>query len=401
LNQFCGHKILWNKTVSQFKKSKKHKPSIMKSIFSKAGISALLTFSIISTALMGCNGGTNNASSKDSSASANTNAPSDDNTLLGAGSTFVNPLFSKLFYQYNQITGLKVNYQSIGSGGGILQLTNKTVDFGDSDAPLNDDQKNKIGVPVLHIPMCSGAVVITYNLPGLKDTLKLTPAIVADIYLGKIKNWNDAQIAKVNPGVKLPNTSVIIAHRSDGSGTTNIFTTYLSQVSPEWSTKVGKGSSINWPAGIGGKGSEGVAGLVKQTPGGIGYVELAYAMQNKMAFAKMQNKAGKFITPTVTSTSAAGNIQIPADGIVSLTNTDAPDGYPISGFTWALIYKEQNYNNRSQDRATKLVKLLWWNIHDGQQYCEGLTYAPLSQAAVSVAESILKSATYDGKPIMQ
>jgi phosphate transport system substrate-binding protein len=219
--------------------------------------------------------------------------------------------------------------------------------------------------------------------------------------LGKIKKWNDAQIASANPGVKLPGTPIIVAHRSDGSGTSNIFTTYLSQVSPEWNTKVGKGTSVNWPAGLGGKGNEGVSGLVKQTPGGIGYVELAYAMQNNMPYAQVQNKAGKFITPTIASTSAAGNIQIPADGIVSLTNTDAQDGYPISGLTWALIYKEQNYDNRSEDRATKLVKLLWWNIHDGQQYCEGLTYAPLSKEAITVAENILHSATYSGKPILQ
>ena len=368
----------------------------MKSISLKVKNIALLTFSIISITLVSCGGGN---TEKDSSAGNSSSA--EGNTLLGAGSTFVYPLFSKLFSEYNKITGLKVNYQSIGSGGGILQLTNKTVDFGDSDAPLNDEQKNKIGVPVLHIPMCSGAVVITYNLPGLNDTLNLTPTLIANIFLGKIKNWNDAQIASANPGVKLPNTPIIVAHRSDGSGTTNIFTTYLTQVSPDWNTKVGKGSAVNWPAGLGGKGSEGVSGLVKQTPGGIGYVELAYAMQNKMAFAKVQNKAGKFITPTVESTSAAGNIEIPADGIVSLTNTDATDGYPISGFTWALIYKDQNYNDRSEDRATKLVKLLWWNIHDGQKYCEGLTYAPLSQNAVSVAENILRSATYNGKQILQ
>jgi len=367
----------------------------MKSISLKVKNTVLLIFSIISIALMSCGGGNTDKDSSAGNASA-----AEGNTLLGAGSTFVYPLFSKLFSEYNKITGLKVNYQSIGSGGGILQLTNKTVDFGDSDAPLNDEQKNKMGVPVLHIPMCSGAVVIAYNLPGLKGTLKLTPTILANIFLGKIKNWNDAQIAAVNRGVKLPSTPIIIAHRSDGSGTTNIFTTYLSKVSSDWNTKVGKGSSINWPAGLGGKGNEGVAGLVKQTPGGIGYAELAYAMQNKMSFAKMQNKTGKFITPTVASTSAAGNIQIPEDGVVSLTDTDAPDGYPISGLTWALIYKEQNYNNRSEDRASKLVKLLWWNIHDGQKYCEGLHYAPLSPSAVSVAENILRSATYNGKPLM-
>lgn len=352
----------------------------------------LISISFVAILLSSCGG---NSSSDDKTSSG------DDNTLLGAGSTFVYPLFSKLFSEYNKTAGLKVNYQSIGSGGGILQLTNKTVDFGDSDAPLNEEQSTKMGVPVLHIPMCSGAVVLSYNLPEVKDTLKLTPELIASIFLGNIKSWNDPKIAAANNGVQLPNTPIVIAHRSDGSGTTNIFTTYLTAVSPEWSSKVGKGSSINWPAGLGGKGNEGVAGLVKQTPGAIGYVELAYAMQNKMSFAKLQNKSGNFITPTVASTTAAGNIQIPADAKVSLTNTEASDGYPISGLTWALIYKEQKYNNRSQERATKLVKLLWWNIHEGQQYCNALNYATLSPTALSVAETILKSATYDGKPIMQ
>jgi len=324
-----------------------------------------------------------------------------DNTLIGAGSTFVYPLFSKQFAEYNKETGLRVNYQSIGSGGGIQQLTHKTVDFGDSDAPLNEEQARQIGVPVLHIPMCSGAVVITYNLANLKDTLKFTPDIIANIFLGKIKAWNDPQIASANAGVQLPSAPIVVVHRSDGSGTTNIFTTYLSKVSAQWNTSPGKGSSINWPIGLGGKGNEGVAGLVKQTPGAIGYVELAYAIQNKMAFAKVQNKAGNFITPSVASTEAASNIPLPEDSKVSLTNTEAPDGYPISGFTWALIYKEQKYNNRSQDRATQLLKLLWWNIHDGQKFCEGLNYAPLSGSAVTVGEKILRSATYDGKPILQ
>ena len=341
--------------------------------------------------LTACNGG----------GGSDKQASGDDNTLIGAGSTFVYPLFSKQFAEYNKQNGLKVNYQSIGSGGGIQQLTHKTVDFGDSDAPLNDEQTKEIGAPVLHIPMCSGAVVISYNLPGLKDTLKLTPDVIANIFLGKIKSWNDPQIAAVNSGVQLPSTPIVVAHRSDGSGTTNIFTTYLSKVSPQWGTSPGKGSSINWPIGLGGKGNEGVAGLVKQTPGAIGYVELAYAVQNKMAFAKIKNKSGNFITPSVASTSAASNIQLPEDSKVSLTDTDAGDGYPISGFTWALIYKEQKYDNRSQERATKMLKLLWWNVHDGQKFCEGLNYAPLSPTAVTVAEKILKSATYDGKPVLQ
>ena len=369
------------------------KPKI-KSIF-LAAFAIAVTGSITSS----CNsGGSGKESKSDSTATVSTNG--DDKMLLGAGGTFVYPLFSKQFSEYNKLTGLKINYQSIGSGGGILQLTNKTVDFGESDAPLNDEQTQKMGAPVLHIPICSGAVVISYNLPEVKDTLKISPEVLAEIYLGKITKWNDAKIAAINKGIQLPSTAIIIVHRSDGSGTTNIFTDYLSKVNDEWKSKVGKGTAVNWPVGLGGKGNEGVAGLIKQTPGGIGYIELAYAVQNKMAYAKMQNKAGNFIVPNIASTSAAGNIQLPADSKVSLTNTDAADGYPISGFTWALIYKEQNYNNRSQGRAQNLLKLFWWNIHEGQQYCEGLHYAPLSPAAVAIAEAILKSATFDGKPLL-
>jgi phosphate transport system substrate-binding protein len=361
--------------------------------------SMLVAVLFVSAIYSGCTGN-NNKSANDSTTSSSPGSSSDANTLLGAGSSFVYPLFSKFFAEYGKETGVRVNYQSIGSGGGILQLTNKTIDFGDSDAPLNDDQAIKMGADVLHIPMCAGAVVISYNLPDLKGTLKLTPDVLANIFLGKITKWNDQQIVKINPGLKLPATGIFIAHRSDGSGTTNIFTTYLSKVSSEWNTKPGKGSAINWPVGIGGKGNEGVSGLIQHTPGAIGYIELAYAIQNKMTFADLQNKSGIFITPTVASTSAAGNISIPADAKVSLSNTDAKDGYPLSGFTWALIYKEQNYRGRSKDRAEKIVKLLWWNVHEGQKYCNGLNYAPLSPAAVTVAEKILKSATYDGKPLL-
>jgi len=324
-------------------------------------------------------------------------ASAQDNTLLGAGSTFVYPLFSKMFSQY---TASKVNYQSIGSGGGILQLTNKTVDFGDSDAPLNADQTAKISAPVLHIPMTSGAVVVTYNIPGVSAALNLTGKDLADIYLGKITAWNAPELKASNKGVNLPELPIVVIHRSDGSGTSFIFTDYLTKVNPDWAKKVGKASAVNWPAGLGGKGSEGVAGLVKQTPGAIGYVELAYAKQNKMPFANIQNKSGKFITPEIAATTLASNVVIPADTKVSITDTDNPKGYPIASFTWALIYKEQNYNGRSKARATELVKLLWWNIHQGQQFCEPLTYAPLSKAAVKAAEAVLKSATYDGKAIL-
>jgi len=324
-------------------------------------------------------------------------AAAQDNTLLGAGSTFVYPLFSKMFSQY---TASKVNYQSIGSGGGILQLTNKTVDFGDSDAPLNDDQTKKMSAAVLHIPMTSGAVVVTYNIPGVNKPLNLTGKDLADIYLGKITKWNSAEIMATNKGISIPDMPIVVIHRSDGSGTSFIFTDYLTKVNADWASKVGKASAVNWPAGLGGKGSEGVSGLVKQTPGAIGYVELAYALQNHMPFANIQNKSGKFITPTIEATTLASNVEIPADSKVSITNTDNPKGYPLASFTWALIYKEQNYGSRSKARAAELLKLLWWNIHQGQADCAPLNYAPLSKSAVKVAEKILKSATYDGKAIL-
>ena len=348
---------------------------------------------IISGAMMmtSCNGGSGTGSKADSS----------DNAILGAGATFPNPLYSKMFSEYNKINGLKVNYQSIGSGGGIQQLTAKTVDFGASDAPLNGKQDSALSAPVLHIPATAGAVVLSYNLPDIKDTLNFTPDVIAGIFLGDIKKWDDPKIAAINKGVKLPSLDIQVSHRSDGSGTTNIFTTYLCKVSKDWETKVGKGSSVNWPIGLGGKGNEGVAGGIKQTPGGIGYVELAYAIQSNMAYGKLQNKAGNFITPSISSVTAAANIDIPADGKVSLTNTDAPDGYPISGLSWILVYKEQKYNDRSLDKVTKMMKLIQWMIHDGQQYSGALNYAPLSQKAVAVGDAILKSVTYDGKPVLQ
>jgi len=327
-------------------------------------------------------------------------ASAQDNTLLGAGSTFVYPLFSKIFADYDASKHVKVNYQSIGSGGGILQLTNKTVDFGGSDAPLNDEQEKKIGVPVLHIPMASGAVVVSYNVPGVATGLKLSGKDLADIYLGKITNWNSPLIADANPGVKLPDLGIVVVHRSDGSGTSYIFTDFLTKVNEDWAKKVGKAGAVNWPAGLGGKGNAGVEGLVKQTPGAIGYVELAYALQNHMPFASVQNKSGKYIVPTLETTTLSSNVTLPADSKVSLTNTDNPKGYPITSFTWALVYKEQNYGGRSADRAKQLLELLWYNIHDGQKECAPLNYAPLSKSAVKVAEKILKSATYNGKAIL-
>ena len=347
--------------------------------------------------LSSCNG-SGNSSKNDGT--ANTGS-SDDNTIMGAGSSFDNPLFSQMFPEYNKIAGVKVNYQSIGSGGGIKALTDKTVDFGASDAPLNDEQAKAIGAPAIHIPVTAGAVVLSYNLPDIKDTLMFTPEVIAGMFLGDIKKWNDPKIAAINKGVKLPATDIVIAHRADASGTSNIFTTYLTSVSKDWETKVGKGSSVSWPVGLGGKGNEGVAGTIKQTPGGIGYIELAYAIQNNMAFAKVRNKAGAFITPSTASVTAAANIEIPADGKASLTNTDAADGYPISGLSWVIIYQEQKYNNRTAEKASKMLKLIQWMIHDGQQFSSGINYAPLSAKAVAVGDALLKSATYDGKPALQ
>jgi phosphate transport system substrate-binding protein len=320
--------------------------------------------------------------------------------LIGAGATFPYPLYSKMFDVYSKEYGVKINYQAIGSGGGIRQLTNKIVDFGGSDAIMTDKDLKEAGAPVLHIPTCAGAVVVTYNLSG-DPQLKFTPDVIADIFLGKIKKWSDSRIAAMNPGVKLPDTDITVVHRSDGSGTTAIFSSYLSKVSPEWKEKVGAGPSLNWPAGLGGKGNPGVAGLVKQTPGSFGYVELIYALQNKMSYGTIRNKKANFVKPTIASTSLAANISLSDDMRVDLTDTDAVDGYSISGFTWILVYKEQNYRDRKEEKAKALVNLLWWMTHEGQKYAEPLHYAPLSKAAVEKAEKLIKSITYKEKPILE
>lgn len=320
--------------------------------------------------------------------------------LLGAGATFPYPLYSKMFDVYHKEYGVQVNYQSIGSGGGQRQLFSRTVDFGGSDAFLTDEQLKEQTEPIVHIPTCLGAVVLTYNLPG-SPKLRFTPQVVADIFLGKITKWNDARLTEINKGTKLPNSDIIMAHRSDGSGTTFIFVDYLSKVSEKWEKSVGKGTSVNWPVGLGGKGNEGVSGLVKQTPGSIGYVELIYALQNKMPIGSLQNKSGKFITPSLQSVSRAANVEIPEDARVSLTNTDSPDGYPISGFTYILVYKEQKYGYRSRERVKSLVNMLQWMTHQGQKYAEPLDYAPLPKSALARAENNIASITYGGQPLVE
>ena len=328
-------------------------------------------------------------------------SPAADMELLGAGATFPQPLYSKMFDAYNQQYKVRINYQGIGSGGGINQLTKKTVDFGGTDAFMTEKELKSAGAPVLHIPACLGAVVLAYNLPG-NPKLNFTPEIIADIFLGTITKWNDPKIVSANSGAVLPNLAITAVHRADSSGTTFIFTEYLAKTSSTWKEKIGLGKSVNWPAGsIGQKGNPGVAGYVKQTPGAIGYVELLYATQNKMAYGNVKNKAGKFIEPALKSVTAAADVKIPDDTNISLTNTDAAAGYPISSFTWLIFYKEQNYGGKTKERAEALAKLLMWMVGNGQRYLEPLQYAPLSKEAAARSVKIIRSMTYNGMPLLK
>lgn len=320
-------------------------------------------------------------------------------TLLGAGATFPYPLYAKWFDVYYKRTGVKVNYQAIGSGGGIRQLLARTVDFGATDAPMSDEELAKAPAKIVHIPMALGAVVVAFNVPGVKH-LRLTPKVLADIFLGKIQYWDDPALKKINPRVHFPHLRIVVAHRSDGSGTTYNFTNYLAKVSPEWNAKVGYGKAVRWPVGLGGKGNAGVAGLIRQIPGCIGYIELAYAEKNHIPVAALRNKAGHFVFPTLKAISAAANIDIPDDTRCSLTNTSAPDGYPITAMTWIIVYQEQAYNNRSYDKAKALVDLLWWCIHDAQNMNEKLLYGRIPEKVVHKAERILKGITYQGSPLL-
>ena len=323
----------------------------------------------------------------------------DSLTVTGAGATFPYPLYSKWFYEYsNAHPGVNFNYQSIGSGGGIRQITAGTVDFGATDAPMKDDEMAKLPGPIFHIPTAIGAVTIVYNLQGVESGLKLTQEALANIFLGKITRWNDPQIASQNPGVKLPGEDIVVAHRSDGSGTTDIFTNYLATVNPGWKKTVGRGKSVKWPVGLGGKGNEGVAGVVKQTPGAIGYVELAYATQNKMTVAAVRNREGAFILPSLESTSeaAAGAAKtMPADYRVALVDAPGNGSYPICGFTWLLVYKDQ----KDQAKGKALVSFLKWALHDGQKMNAPLLYAPIPKPVVEKVDATLKQIRYKGKSL--
>jgi phosphate transport system substrate-binding protein len=318
--------------------------------------------------------------------------------LTGAGATFPQPLYQKMFDAY--VKTAKVNYQGNGSGAGIQALTAKTVDFGASDAPMNADEQTKAGAEVLHIPTCVGAIAITYNVAGLTAPLKLSGPVLADIYLGKVDNWNDKPIADLNPGVKLPGDKIVVIRRSDGSGTSYNFTGFLSKVSEDWKTAVGQNKAPKWPVGAGGKGNAGVAAYVKQVPGSIGYVEIAFARQNKMPVALIQNKAGNFIDPnSLGALAKAADIAFPADGKADIINTDAKDGYPIAAATWLLVYKDQSYTKNAA-KSKAVADLIWWMVHDGQKLNEAADYGTLPAAAVTVAETLLKSLSFDGKPLL-
>jgi phosphate transport system substrate-binding protein len=309
-------------------------------------------------------------------------------TLNGAGATFPYPIYSKWFSEYhNAHSDVQVNYQSIGSGGGIRQVIAGTVDFGASDGPMTDEQLSQYkNGTLLHIPTVLGAVVPAYNVPGVTSELKFSPDVLADIFLGKITTWNDDRIKKLNPGVNLPGKEIVVVHRSDGSGTTYIFTDYLSKVSPDWKNSISKGTSVNWKVGMGGKGNEGVAGYVRNIQGSIGYVELIYALQNKITYGSVKNAAGNFIKASLESTTAAAaGVKMPADYRVSITNSPAKDAYPIASFTWLLIPQQ----SKDANKGRILREFVEWMATGGQKMTEQLSYAPLPQ---DVAQKILATA---------
>jgi phosphate transport system substrate-binding protein len=309
--------------------------------------------------------------------------------INGAGATFPNPIYSKWFAEYNKLhPNVAINYQSIGSGAGIRQITNQTVFFGATDGPMTNDQLQGAPGKILHFPTVLGAVVPIYNIEGVNQELKFTGPVLADIFLGKITKWNDPAIAKANPGVKLPATDITVAHRSDGSGTSYIWVDFLAKVSPEWKQKVGVATSVNWPAGVGAKGNEGVSGLVKQTPGAIGYVELIYALQNKISYGSVQNAAGEFVKASVQAVTAAAAVaakSMPKDFRVSITNAPGPGVYPVSSFTWLLLYE----NPKDKAQAKLFVDFLKWALTDGQKFATDLGYAPLPEEVVKLEMAVI------------
>jgi phosphate transport system substrate-binding protein len=320
--------------------------------------------------------------------------------LTGAGATFPDPIYKKWFAEYARKTGVQINYQSIGSGGGIRQFTEGTVDFGASDGPMNDTQISAVQGQVIHLPTVLGAVVVTYNLPALGTTpLRFDGATLADIFLGKVTKWNDRRVAATNPGAKLPASDIIVVHRSDGSGTSYVWTDYLSKVSPEWKSKVGTSTAVNWPVGLGGKGNEGVTQQVKQTVGALGYVELIYAISNNLPYAQVENRAGHFVTPSLASvTAAAASAEFPpnTDFRVSITDPNGPDAYPVASFTWLLVRPDMPDANKAR---TLKAFLEWMTSDEAQGMAEALHYSPLPKPVAAMVQERIKTLKAAGAPM--
>ena len=341
----------------------------------------------LAIAMTSCGGKTNNGARK-------------SQELSGAGATFPLPFYNVVFEQFAEVNGDAVAYGGIGSGGGVRNLRDKIVDFAGSDAFLSEKEMKDMN-PVIHIPTCMGAVVMAYNLEGV-DELRLTGDIIANIFAGEIKMWNDERIKELNPQAMLPNEAIIPVFRSDGSGTTFVFTDYLTKVSPMWASKFGAGKSVNFPVGQAAKGNPGVAGVIKQTKNSIGYVGSEYAFAQKISYAKIQNQQGEFIAPSSASISAAASGEIPADTRTSITNSDAKGAYPISTFTWMIIYKEQNYSDRSMEQAMATLDLIQYILSDeAQKITAYVHYAPLPTKAKEISLSNLKTVTYNGEAILQ
>ncbi|MEJ7712299.1 MAG: phosphate ABC transporter substrate-binding protein PstS [Pyrinomonadaceae bacterium] len=348
---------------------------------------------VVSLPLFGCSG------NREGSSGGDNPQPGAVARVQGAGATFPNPLYQKWLSEYGKLNdNIRIDYQSIGSGGGIKQIQARTVDFGATDVPMSDEDLQKTQGKLLHIPTVAGAVVITYNVPGIEKPLHFSSEVLADIFLGKIKRWDDARLKADNPGVNLPAENITVVHRSDGSGTSAVFTDYLSKISPEWKQKVGSGASPNWPTGLGGKGNEGVAGQVKQTPHTIGYVEYIYAAQNKLPIGLIKNRAGNIVEPTleaVTAAAAESVASTPEDLRVSITDASGAGAYPISSYTYMLVYQDQ----KDAVKGKALIDFLWWALHDGEKFAVELKYAPLPAEIVKKAEAQINSITSGGKPL--
>jgi len=320
--------------------------------------------------------------------------------LTAAGATFPLPFYNVAIKNYSNTTGQSITYGGVGSGGGIRSLKDKVVDFGATDAFLNQEKESEMPAEIVHIPTCIGAVVIAYNIPGIEG-LKLSNENLQDIFMGNITSWNDGRIKATNPGISLPDLAVTVVQRSDGSGTTYIFSDFMSKISTAWEKQVGRGKSLLWPVGIGAKGNPGVAGTIKMTEGAVGYIGSEFAFAQKIPFAEVENSAGNYVLPTLESISAAAQGEIPTDTKVMLTCSSDPGAYPISGFTWIILYKEQNYNNRSQKQAEETVKFLSWLIEkDAQALAQQVHYAPLPEPAVAQARAILRSLVFKGQTLL-